>query len=106
MKFSMSKVVCTSRKATSWLCTMWLLYQFESHSSSCVNSWSWYRSGDKGCPEKGGVCRKERGNHRQCMVTLHKKHWHHICVKNWYLREGDGVSDRMLFDLGEKMKQV
>lgn len=36
------------------------------------------------------------------MVTFHKKQWHHIWVKNWYLREGDGVSDTMLFDLGEK----
>lgn len=36
------------------------------------------------------------------MVTFPKKQWHHIWVKNWYLREGDGMSDRMLFDFGGK----
>lgn len=36
------------------------------------------------------------------MVPFHKKQWHHIWVKNWYLREVDGVSDRMLFYLGGK----
>lgn len=39
------------------------------------------------------------------MVPFHKKQWHHIWVKNWYLREVDGVSDRMLFYLGGKKEK-